>query len=68
MNEKDYTQAVDYKNALRNDPSDEETRYNYALAKKMLKENPPKDDKKKRRQRVTRIRKKMTTRKTAKRQ
>jgi cytochrome c-type biogenesis protein CcmH/NrfG len=29
------TQAVEaYKNALRNDPSDEETRYNYALAKK----------------------------------
>jgi cytochrome c-type biogenesis protein CcmH/NrfG len=28
MNEKDYTQAVEaYKNALRNDPSDEETRY-----------------------------------------
>ncbi len=48
MNEKDYTQAVEaYKNALRNDPSDEETRYNYALAKKKLKENPPKDDKKK---------------------
>jgi hypothetical protein len=41
-------QAVEaYKNALRNDPSDEETRYNYAL-KKMLKENPPKDDKKRR--------------------
>jgi hypothetical protein len=35
------------KNALRNDPSDDETRYNYALAKKMLKENPPKDDKNK---------------------
>jgi hypothetical protein len=32
---------------LRNDPTDEETRYNYALAKKMLKDNPPKDDKKK---------------------
>jgi hypothetical protein len=48
MNEKDYTQAVEaYKNALRNDPTDEETRYNYALAKKMLKDNPPKDDKKK---------------------
>jgi hypothetical protein len=31
---------------LRNDPTDEETRY-YALAKKMLKDNPPKDDKKK---------------------
>ena len=48
MKEKDYTQAVAaYKNALRNDPSDEETRYNYALAKKLLKENPPKDDKNK---------------------
>jgi len=43
MKEKDYTKAVQaYKDALRNDPSDEETRYNYALAKKMLKENPPK--------------------------
>ena len=48
MNEKNYTQAVEaYKNALRNNPTDEETRYNYALAKKMLKDNPPKDDKKK---------------------
>ena len=48
MNEKDYTQAVEaYKNALRNDPADDESRYNYALAKKMLKDNPPKDDKKK---------------------
>lgn len=48
MKEKDYTKAVDaYKNALRNDPNDEESRYNYALAKKMLKENPPKEDKKK---------------------
>jgi tetratricopeptide (TPR) repeat protein len=47
MKEKDYTQAVEaYKDALRNKPSDEETRYNYALAKKMLKENPPKEDKK----------------------
>ena len=42
MKEKDYTNAIEaYKNALRNDPSDEETRYNYALAKKMLKDNPP---------------------------
>jgi hypothetical protein len=48
MNEKDYSRAVEaYKNALRNDPTDEETRYNFALAKKMLKDNPPKDDKKK---------------------
>ncbi len=46
MKEKDYSQAVEaYKNALRNGPNDEETRYNYALAKKMLKENPPKDNK-----------------------
>lgn len=47
MKEKDYSGAVEaYKNALRNNPKDEETRYNYALAKKMLKENPPKDDQK----------------------
>jgi tetratricopeptide (TPR) repeat protein len=43
MLEKNYQGAVEaYKNALRNNPTDEETRYNYALAKKMLKENPPK--------------------------
>lgn len=48
MKEKNYSEAVEaYKNALRNNPSDEETRYNYALAKKMLKENPPKGDDKK---------------------
>lgn len=49
MKEKNYTAAVQaYKNALINNPADEETRYNYALAKKMLKDNPPpKDDKKK---------------------
>ena len=47
MKEKVYDAAVNvYKQALINDPTDEETRYNYALAKKMLKENPPKDDKK----------------------
>lgn len=46
MKEKNYSEAVEaYKNALRNGPSDEETRYNFALAKKMLKENPPKDNK-----------------------
>lgn len=44
MLEKNYQAAVDaYKNALRNNPLDEQTRYNYALAKKMLKENPPKN-------------------------
>ncbi|MCL9805924.1 tetratricopeptide repeat protein [Flavobacterium amniphilum] len=48
MKEKAYDKAVEaYKNALRNNPSDEETRYNYALAKKMLKDNPPKGDDKK---------------------
>ena len=48
MKEKNYSAAVEaYKNALRNNPSDEETRYNYALAKKMLKEHPPKGDDKK---------------------
>ena len=45
MKDKDYANAVEaYKNALRNNPADEETRYNYALAKKMLKDNPPKKD------------------------
>lgn len=48
MKEKNYSAAVEaYKNALRNKPSDEETRYNYALAKQKLKENPPKGDDKK---------------------
>lgn len=48
MLEKDYSNAVEaYKNALRNNPSDEETRYNYALAKEYLKNNPPKKDDKK---------------------
>ena len=45
MTEKDYEGAVNaYENALRNDPSDEETRYNYALAKLYLKNKPPKGD------------------------
>lgn len=48
MKAKDYTNAVKvYKQALVNNPSDEETRYNYALAKKLLKENPPKSEDKK---------------------
>ena len=42
MLDKNYAAAAEaYKNALRNNPSDEETRYNYALAKKNKKENPP---------------------------
>lgn len=46
MSEKNYQEAVEaYKNALRNNPNDEETRYNYALAKQKLKENPPKNNK-----------------------
>lgn len=45
MKAKDYSNAVEaYKNALRNDPADEQTRYNYALAKEYLKNNPPKKD------------------------
>lgn len=55
MKQKNYKAAVEaYKNALRNDPTDDETRYNLALAKKMLekeqkqkKKEGPKDDKKK---------------------
>jgi len=40
MQVKDYKGAVEaYKNALRNNPSDDETRYNYALAKKMLEDD-----------------------------
>lgn len=42
MNAKDYQNAVEaYKNALRNNPNDDETRYNLALAKEMLEKNPP---------------------------
>lgn len=41
MKQKNYGAAVEaYKNALRNNPNDDQTRYNYALAKKMQKENP----------------------------
>ncbi len=37
MNQKNYKAAVEaYKNALRNNPKDDETRYNLALAKKLL--------------------------------
>ncbi len=45
MQQKEYQKAVEaYKNALRNNPSDEETRYNYALAKSLLeKEEPPQE-------------------------
>ncbi|HET8838212.1 MAG TPA: tetratricopeptide repeat protein [Flavobacteriaceae bacterium] len=54
MKQKNYKAAVEaYKNALRNDPTDNETRYNLALAKELLekeqkqnKNNPKKDDKK----------------------
>ena len=46
MNEKNYAEAVEaYKNALRNNPTDDESRYNLALAKDMLEKNPPQDDK-----------------------
>ncbi len=54
MNEKKYQKAViSYKNALRNNPKDDETRYNLALAKKHLEDqkkngggDDDKDDKK----------------------
>lgn len=43
--EKDYTNAVEaYKNSLRQDPKDEETRYNLALAQKMLEQQQNQDD------------------------
>jgi len=45
MLEKKYDLAEQaYKSALRNNPKDEQTRYNYALAKKKNKENPPPED------------------------
>ncbi|PID69335.1 MAG: DNA primase [Flavobacteriales bacterium] len=54
MKQKQYAQAIDaYKNALRNNPNDDETRYNLALAKKLLKneqsqkQDDNKDDKNK---------------------
>lgn len=47
MEQKQYQQAVDaYKNALRNNPNDDETRYNLVVAKELLKkEKEKKDDK-----------------------
>lgn len=45
MKKKEYEKAVEaYKNALRNDPSDEETRYNYALAKELLEKEQQNQD------------------------
>ena len=45
MQQKNYQGAVDaFKNALRNDPNDEETRYNLALAKKMLEKEQQNQD------------------------
>lgn len=42
MKQKKYDQAVEaYKQALRNVATDEQTRYNLAVAQQMLKENPP---------------------------
>ncbi|MES2863263.1 MAG: VWA domain-containing protein [Bacteroidota bacterium] len=43
MQDKNYKSAVEsYKNALKANSKDEQTRYNLALAKKMLEKNPPK--------------------------
>ena len=45
MKRKEYQKAVEsYKEALRNNPSDEETRYNLALAKEMLKKEQQNQD------------------------
>ncbi len=44
MNQKEYSGAVEaYKNALRNNPSDDQSRYNLALAKDLLEKNPPQE-------------------------
>lgn len=46
MKNKEYEKAVEaYKEALRNNPTDEETRYNLALAKEMLKKQQNEDKK-----------------------
>jgi len=45
MENKNYKAAVEaYKNALRNNPADDESRYNYALAKKMLEDEQNKNN------------------------
>ncbi len=45
MEQKKYKEAIEaYKNALRNNPKDNETRYNLALAKKMLEEQEKQND------------------------
>lgn len=47
MKKKDYAKAIEsYKNALRNNPKDDETRYNYALAKELLEKEKQKDQNK----------------------
>ena len=54
MKEKNYSAAVEtYKNSLRNNPTDDETRYNLALAKKKLKEKKAADSIKKVKQNLT---------------
>lgn len=46
MEQKQYQQAVDaYKNSLRNNPNDDETRYNLAVAKELLKKEKEKEKK-----------------------
>ena len=46
MKEKQYEKAVEaYKQSLRNDPTDEETRYNLALAQELLKKKQDEDKK-----------------------
>ena len=44
MNAKDYAKSIDaYKNALINNPHDNETRYNLAVAQKLLQDQPQQD-------------------------
>ncbi|MGB0896000.1 MAG: tetratricopeptide repeat protein [Flavobacteriaceae bacterium] len=48
MQKKDYARAIEaYKNALRNNPKDDESRYNLAFAKEKKKEQDKEDDKNK---------------------
>ncbi len=47
LEQKEYSKAIEaYKNSLRNNPNDEETRYNLAFAREKLKQKQEEDDKK----------------------
>ena len=54
--QKDYAKAVEaYKESLRNNPKDDETRYNLALAQKLLKDQEQNQNRKRKIRRISRI-------------